>query len=230
MPFKLYKKMKIHKEGKKLLLKVLVALLLVNGLLWYYCGIEHKTALVAFSTISFVVFIFLTNFFRSPNRVFENFEDGMIVSPADGTIVVIEPTNEDEYLKERRMQVSIFMSVFNVHANWYPTHGKVVYYTHNDGRFMAANLPKSSTENERSTVVIEMPNKVQILVRQVAGALARRIVTYANEGDECKVNSQLGFIKFGSRVDLYLPLDAEILVDMKQTVRGNKTVIARLKK
>lgn len=191
---------------------------------------EHKTALVAFSTISFVVFIFLTNFFRSPNRVFENFEDGMIVSPADGTIVVIEPTNEDEYLKERRMQVSIFMSVFNVHANWYPTHGKVVYYTHNDGRFMAANLPKSSTENERSTVVIELPNKVQILVRQVAGALARRIVTYANEGDECKVNSQLGFIKFGSRVDLYLPLDAEILVDMKQTVRGNKTVIARLKK
>ncbi len=222
--------MKIHKEGQKLLMKVLVALLLLNGLLWYAFGIEHKTALVAFSTISFVAFIFLTNFFRSPNRVFENFEDGMIVSPADGTIVVIEPTEEDEYLKERRMQVSIFMSVFNVHANWYPTHGKIVYYTHNDGRFMAANLPKSSTENERSTVVIEMPNKVQILVRQVAGALARRIVTYANQGDECKVNTQLGFIKFGSRVDLYLPLDAEILVNMKQTVRGNKTVIARLKK
>jgi len=222
--------MKIHKEGQKLLIKVLVTLLLLNGLLWYACGVEHKIALVVFSTISFVAFIFLTNFFRSPNRVFEDFEDGMIVSPADGTIVVIEPTDEDEYLKERRMQVSIFMSVFNVHANWYPTHGKIVYYTHNDGRFMAANLPKSSTENERSTVVIEMPNKVQILVRQVAGALARRIVTYANQGDECKVNTQLGFIKFGSRVDLYLPLDAEILVNMKQTVRGNKTVIARLKK
>ena len=154
----------------------------------------------------------------------------MIVAPADGTIVVIEPTVEDEYLNEKRMQVSIFMSVFNVHANWFPTNGKIVYYTHNDGRFMSANLPKSSTENERSTVVIETPNNKRILVRQIAGALARRIVTYAKTGQTCSVNEQLGFIKFGSRVDMYLPMDSEILVNMRQHVVGNKTIIAKLPK
>jgi phosphatidylserine decarboxylase len=178
---------------------------------------------------SLVVFLFFMNFFRDPERVFEGFEEGMIVSPADGTVVVIEPTEEDEYLKEKRIQVSIFMSVFNVHANWIPTNGKIVYYTHNDGNFMRANLPKSSTENERSTVVIETPSKTRILVRQVAGALARRIVTYANLNDSCEVNNHLGFIKFGSRVDLYLPLDSEILVNMRQSVVGNQTVIAKLK-
>jgi phosphatidylserine decarboxylase len=144
-------------------------------------------------------------------------------------VVVIEPTEEQEYLKEKRIQVSIFMSVFNVHANWYPTKGKVVYYTHNNGRFMAANLPKSSTENERSTVVIETPNKTKILMRQIAGALARRIVTYSREGHECGVNEQMGFIKFGSRVDLFLPMDADVKVKMKQAVVGNKTIIAKLK-
>ncbi|MBR2260106.1 MAG: phosphatidylserine decarboxylase family protein [Paludibacteraceae bacterium] len=222
--------MRIHKEGKKFLLKVLVGAILINMLLWIVCGANHPTWLWIFSLVSIVLFLFLTNFFRNPERIFENFEDGMIVAPADGTIVVIEPTVEDEYLKEKRIQVSIFMSVLNVHANWYPTHGKIVYYTHNDGNFMRANLPKSSTENERSTVVIETPNKVKILVRQVAGAMARRIVTYAREGDECNVNTQLGFIKFGSRVDVYLPLDAEIMVNMKQSVVGNQTIIARLKK
>lgn len=221
--------MNIHKEGRRLLCKLFVLLSLFALLLWWHLGEEHKTAFICSAGFLFLIFLFFTNFFRNPNRVFENYEEGMIVAPADGTIVVIEPTTEDEYLKEKRMQVSIFMSVLNVHANWYPTNGKVIYYTHNDGRFMAANLPKSSTENERSTVVIETPNKVTLLVRQVAGALARRIVTYAAEGKECNVNSQLGFIKFGSRVDLYLPLDAEILVGMKQKVVGNQTVIAKLK-
>lgn len=221
--------MRIHKEGKKILIKFFVGLLLLNILFWVFLRGENNGVLYVVSFISLFLFVFLTNFFRNPNRVFEEFEDGMIVAPADGTVVVIEPTEEEEYLKEKRMQVSIFMSVFNVHANWYPTHGKIVYYTHNDGRFMAANLPKSSTENERSTVVIKTPNEKSILIRQVAGALARRIVTYANVGDECKINSQLGFIKFGSRVDLYLPLDSEIMVKMKQSVVGNRTVIARLK-
>ena len=222
--------MKIHREGKKFLVKAFTAILIVNLLLWLVQGQSCTNGMIVFSAVSFILFLFLTNFFREPERVYENFEEGVIVAPADGRIVVIEPTDEDEYLKERRLQVSIFMSVFNVHVNWYPTHGKVVYYTHNDGRFMSANLPKSSTENERSTVVIELPNKVKILVRQVAGALARRIVTYANEGDECGVNKQLGFIKFGSRVDLYLPLDAEVMVKMNQAVVGNQTVIAKLKK
>ena len=222
--------MTIHKEGKKILLTLLISIVIVN-LLIYLQFMENRPMVVkSIIGVSFCIFLFFLNFFRNPNRVFEGFEEGMIVAPADGTIVVIEPTDEEEYLKERRIQVSIFMSVFNVHANWYPTHGNIIYYTHNNGRFIAANLPKSSTENERSTVVIETPGKTKILVRQIAGALARRIVTYAHEGEECSVNQQMGFIKFGSRVDLFLPMDSEILVKMKQNVTGNKTVIAKLQR
>jgi phosphatidylserine decarboxylase len=221
--------MKIHKEGKSFLIKVFAVLVLLNMLSWYILKNSEGNGMLVVLITSLVVFLFFMNFFRDPERVFEGFEEGMIVSPADGTVVVIEPTEEDEYLKEKRIQVSIFMSVFNVHANWIPTNGKIVYYTHNDGNFMRANLPKSSTENERSTVVIETPSKTRILVRQVAGALARRIVTYANLNDSCEVNNHLGFIKFGSRVDLYLPLDSEILVNMRQSVVGNQTVIAKLK-
>jgi phosphatidylserine decarboxylase len=221
--------MTIHKEGKGILMTLFVVVAVVS-LVAYKCLYEQSplTAKVIIC-LSWCVFLFFLNFFRNPKRVFEGFEDGMIVAPADGTVVVIEPTEEQEYLKEKRIQVSIFMSVFNVHANWYPTKGKVVYYTHNDGRFMAANLPKSSTENERSTVVIETPNKTKILMRQIAGALARRIVTYSREGHECGVNEQMGFIKFGSRVDLFLPMDADVKVKMKQAVVGNKTIIAKLK-
>ena len=222
--------MTIHKEGKRILLTLFILIVAVD-LLVYWLFMKNQPMMVK-SVIgaSFFIFLFLLNFFRNPNRTFEGFEEGMIIAPADGKIVVIEPTEEDEYLKEKRIQVSIFMNVFNVHANWYPTNGKVLYYTHNNGRFMAANLPKSSTENERSTVVIETQSGVKILFRQIAGALARRIVTYSREGDECRVNQQFGFIKFGSRVDLFLPMDAEILVKLKQCVTGNKTVIARLKK
>jgi phosphatidylserine decarboxylase len=220
--------MKIHKEGKKILISLLLILVIINLLVYIQFGSDHPVATKIVMGTSALIFLFFLNFFRNPKRIFEGFQDGMIVAPADGTIVVIEPTMENEYLKEKRIQVSIFMSVFNVHANWYPTHGKIVYYTHNNGRFMAANLPKSSTENERSTVVIETPNQTKILVRQIAGALARRIVTYAKEGEECKVNSQMGFIKFGSRVDLFLPMESEILVTMKECVTGNKTIIAKL--
>ena len=220
--------MTIHKEGKNFLLILFLSIVVIDALTYTQFmenyPMETKSAIGA----SVLVFLFFLNFFRNPNRIFSGFEDGMIVAPADGTVVVIEPTEEDEYLKERRIQISIFMSVFNVHANWYPTNGKIIHYTHNDGRFMAANLPKSSIENERSTVVIETPDKTKILVRQIAGALARRIVTYAREGEDCNVNEQMGFIKFGSRVDLFLPMDSEILAKMKQCVTGNKTVIAKL--
>ncbi len=220
--------MNIHKEGKGILSKLLAAIMMVNAAAFLFFWDTNSSAVLGFGAFSIVVFLFFVNFFRNPVRVFENFEDGMIVAPADGTIVVIEPTIEDEYLNEKRMQVSIFMSVFNVHANWFPTKGKIVYYTHNDGRFMSANLPKSSTENERSTVVIDTSNNKRILVRQIAGALARRIVTYAKEGQNCNVNEQMGFIKFGSRVDMYLPMDAEIMVNMKQRVVGNQTIIAKI--
>lgn len=222
--------MTLHKEGRGILLTLFGILTAIN-LVVYYSMFEISPLLVkCIAGFSVCLFLFFVNFFRNPKREFLGFEDGMVVAPADGTVVVIEPTVEDEYLNEKRIQVSIFMSVFNVHANWYPTPGKVVYYTHNDGRFMAANLPKSSTENERSTVVLETPAKTRILVRQIAGALARRIVTYASVGQECHVNDQLGFIKFGSRVDVFLPLGSEVMVKLKQSVVGNRTVIARLPK
>ena len=217
--------MTIHKEGRRILAKVFIIFVALNALVY----VAYPGLFIYTSVFSVIAFLFLVNFFRSPNRFNKGDDPNLIYAPADGTVVVIEPTIESEYLGEKRIQVSIFMSVFNVHANWYPIAGKVIYYTHNDGRFLAANLPKSSVENERSTVVIETPNKTQILVRQVAGALARRIVTYAYVGKECHFNEQLGFIKFGSRVDLYLPMDAEIFVRMEQKTRGNKTVIARLK-
>ena len=207
-----------------------IAIVAVNVLIYTQLMESHPTVAKSAIGAGFLILLFVLNFFRNPNRVFEGYEEGMVVAPADGLIVVIEPTEEEEYLKEKRIQVSIFMNVFNVHANWYPVPGKIIYYTHNDGRFMSANLPKSSTENERSTVVIETAGKVKILARQIAGALARRIVTYSREGEECNINEQMGFIKFGSRVDLFLPMDSEILVKMRQCVTGNKTVIAKLKK
>lgn len=220
--------MTIHKEGKGMLLTLLVMLALVVLASFVYFG--TNAASIVISVLCIGIFLFFLNFFRNPKREFVGFEEGMIIAPADGTVVIAEPAEEPFYFKDKRIQVSIFMSVLNVHANWYPTRGKVVYYTHNDGRFMAANLPKSSTENERSTIVIELENKVQILLRQVAGALARRIVTYSREGDFCDENQQLGFIKFGSRVDLYLPMDSEIMVGVGQKVTGNQTVIAKVKK
>ena len=217
---------KIHKEGRTWLLILLFGLIIMNSLLYYLTNSLIVTFIVGGISLGF--FIFFTYFFRIPNRIVIA-DENYIVAPADGKIVVIEPTVENEFLKEKRLQVSIFMSVFDVHANWFPISGKVKHVSHQNGRFMAAYLPKSSTENERSTILIEAPNKQNILVRQIAGALARRIVTYAKEGQDCKINEQLGYIKFGSRVDLYLPLDTEILVEMGERTVGNETIIAKLK-
>ncbi|MBR5694920.1 MAG: phosphatidylserine decarboxylase family protein [Paludibacteraceae bacterium] len=220
--------MRIHKEGKGLLTKLMASILVVDAVVGWCCYASNPTFVAGFCLFSLLVFLFFLNFFRNPNRFYEGDSTGLVMAPADGTVVVIEPTVEGEYLKDERIQVSIFMSVFNVHANWYPVNGKILYYTHNDGLFWKANLPKSSTENERSTVVVETVNQTKVLFRQVAGALARRIVTYAKVGDECHINQQMGFIKFGSRVDIFLPKDAEILVNLKQKVVGNQTVIAKL--
>lgn len=221
--------MRIHKEGKGILTKLLISILLVDMVVGWCFYASDPTFVAIICGFSVAIFLFFLNFFRNPNRTFEGDSDGLVIAPADGTVVVIEPTMEGEYLKEQRIQVSIFMSVFNVHANWYPVNGKILYCNHNDGNFMRANLPKSSTENERSTVVVETVNQTKVLFRQVAGALARRIVTYAKVGDECHINQQMGFIKFGSRVDIFLPMDAEVLVNLKQSVVGNQTVIAKLK-
>jgi len=217
--------MTIHKEGRKFLIKTFLVLLAINIPMWCFFPAAVKTT----SIISLVVFLFFLNFFRRPKRIISVDDPNLVIAPCDGRIVVIEPTMEDEVLGEKRIQVSIFMHAFNVHANWYPIAGTVTHYTHQDGRFMSAHLPKSSTENERSTVVIETESNTKILVRQIAGALAKRIVTYAQVGKKYQLNDEIGFIKFGSRMDLYLPLDSEILVNLKQKVVGNQTSIARLK-
>lgn len=201
-------------------------LFVVNMGVYYWKG--ASAAFYAVLLLSAVVFFPVLNFFRSPYRRFPYDSEGLVIAPADGTIVAIEEVKENEYFKDKRLQVSIFMSVFNVHANWFPVNGTVKYVAHQNGRFMAAYLPKSSTENERSTIVITTRSGVDILTRQIAGALARRIVTYAKAGEKCHVDEQMGFIKFGSRVDVFLPLGTEILVEMDQKVTGNQTPIARL--
>ena len=179
--------------------------------------------------LSAVLYGILLNFFQCPIRTFEGETDGVVVAPADGKVVVVEETEETEYFHDKRIMVSIFMSLFNVHANWIPVDGTVKVVRHYDGNFHRAWLPKASEENERSTVVIETPDGTEILLRQVAGAMARRIVTYPSVGEDCYVDEHLGFIKFGSRVDLYLPLGTEVLVDLHQKTVGNETIIAKLK-
>jgi phosphatidylserine decarboxylase len=175
-----------------------------------------------------MLLFFFAYFFRNPPRKVYIDDPSLVVAPADGTVVVVEETDELEYFGDRRIQVSIFMNVFSVHANWYPIKGSVIKSVHHHGRHMAAFLPKSSTENERSTVVIESEGKTQILVRQIAGALARRVVTYAHAGKKCHLNEHMGFIKFGSRMDLYFPLGTEIFVQVGESTTGNETIIARL--
>ncbi len=195
-------RVKIHHEGTNILIMLLLALLIINVPLWIWTPMPVA---IAFTSVCGVFYLLVVNFFRSPRRMFPGDQTDAVIAGADGTVVALEETFEDEYLHAPAIQLSIFMSVFNVHANWFPVNGEVVYSKHHSGRFMAAYLPKSSTENERSTVVIRTPSGQLVLVRQIAGAVARRIVTYAQPGDEASVEDHMGFIKFGSRVDIYLP-------------------------
>lgn len=172
----------------------------------------------------------MVNFFRCPIRYFNHDTENLVVAPADGKVVVIEEVFENEYFNDKRIMISIFMSLLNVHANWFPVDGFVKLVKHEDGNFHKAFLPKASIENERSTVVIQTPQSGDILVRQIAGAMARRIVSYARENEECYIDEHLGFIKFGSRVDIYLPLNSEVCVKLKQKTIGDNTIIAKLPK
>lgn len=219
--------MKVHHEGRDVLIIYFVILALLNGALFYLFPTTILQYIVL--AVSVTLFLGVTNFYRCPNRKFTGDTDGVVVASADGKIVTIEEVFEEEYFKDKRILVSIFMSPFNVHANWFPVNGKVILKKHHNGRFKAAYLPKSSTENERSTVVMETENGQQVLLRQIAGAMARRIVTYPKVGDTADINEHLGFIKLGSRVDVYLPLGTEILVEMERKTKGNQTIIARLK-
>ena len=218
---------RIHREGTSILVVAFLIFVVVNAPLWFFPDNVVLNSLISVSSL--VIYLLMVNFFRSPKRIFPGDVENVIVAPADGKVVVIEKVYEPDHFKDERIQVSIFMSPLNVHANWYPVDGVVVRAEHQKGKFHKAWLPKASTENERSLVVIKMNDGREILVRQVAGAMARRIVTYAAAGEECFIDQHLGFIKFGSRVDLYLPLDAKINVALDQKTVGNETVIANLK-
>lgn len=221
------KNKKMHKEGTETILLHLAFILLVAVTLYVY----QAPLWVWLSCLIplFIIFGIVVNFFRYPARTFHGDEINDVIAPSDGTIVTIEEVYEPDYFQDKRIQISIFMSLTNVHAQWCPLNGIVMKSEHEDGHFKKANLPKSSTENERSTIIIKSDCGPIIMMRQVAGAVARRIVTYLNAGDRSEINAELGFIKFGSRIDVFLPLDAEVCVKMKQAVRGNVTTIAKLK-
>ena len=219
-------RMRIHKEGYRIILiTALISLVLIIGLDEFF---PKQTIVHYFIYLALTVFFFLVlRFFRIPERTMMSHPD-VILCPADGTIVAIEEVEENEYFKDKRRQISIFMSPNNVHVNRYPVSGKIVYTKYWPGSFLVAWHPKSSTENERNTVVIDHPKYGPIMVRQIAGALARRIVCYSQTNERIEQGRDLGFIKFGSRVDLFLPLDTEVKVALDQKVQGGITAIARL--
>ena len=221
-------KVKIHREGQNIIFVLLFILLAIN--ISAYLFIELKWISYVLIALSVITFALVINFFRLPQRHFKGDSDGVVVSSVDGKVVALEEVYEGEYLHKNVIQLSVFMSVFNVHANWVPLKGKVKYVKHHAGRFLAAYLPKSSTDNERSAIVIESDkNGEDVLVRQIAGAIARRIVTYVEGGDQVDISYFRGFISFGWRGDVYLPLDSEILVKLGDITTGGITPIARLK-
>ncbi len=217
--------MTIHKEGYATIILTLVVLLVINFIASYFIGQGYPEVKTIILIVSLILLFIVLQFFRHPARTIV-LNDKNIIAPADGKVVVIEETAETEFLKDKRVQVSIFMSPVNVHVNRYPISGEVVYSRYHPGLYLVAWHPKSSTENERTTVVIQSSSGVQLLMRQIAGALARRIVCYSKEGIKIKQGDEMGFIKFGSRVDLFLPIGSKIKVELNQKVRGGETVIA----
>lgn len=214
-----------HKEGKTIIANTVIYLLIFNGIL-YFLSI-NEIVLFIINILSLVFFALVLNFFRNPKRVAVPNEN-CVYAPVDGKVVVIEETQEDEYFKDRRIQVSVFMSPINVHVSRMPIGGEVTYYRYHPGLYLVAWHPKSSTENERTTVVVETTKGVKILLRQIAGAVARRIVCYAREGEKFNQGDDYGFIKFGSRVDVFLPIGTKINVKIGDVVNGNITSIAEL--
>jgi phosphatidylserine decarboxylase len=215
---------KIHKEGNVFVGTGFVIFAVFASLCFFYKAIIFYV----FTVIAFTLLLFVTWFFRKPERIYTT-DENLIFAPADGKVVVCEEVEEDEYLNERRLQISIFMSLWNVHANTYPVGGKIEYCKHHHGKHLIAWYPKASHENERTTVAVNTA-KGEIVFRQIAGVLARRIVCYAEKmiGKEIEQNQKLGFIRFGSRVDIFIPLDAKIEVEVGQKVKSTQTVLARL--
>ena len=220
-------RVKIHHEGTNIL--IVVALLIAAAVVPLWLWVEPLWIAISATSVLGVIYALVVNFFRSPKRNFTGDRHNAVIASADGTVVALEEVYEPEYIKGKTLQLSVFMSIFNVHANWFPVVGEVVYAKHQPGRYMAAYLPKSSTENERSTVVIRTPSGQEVLVRQVAGAVARRVVTYAKPGIEASIEDHMGFIKFGSRVDIFLPIGTETFVNVGDKTIGGITLIGRLK-
>lgn len=215
--------MRIHKEGWPTLILAFVTLTVLNFFIYYFFP-DYTIIRVLGYLLTFTVYGLLLNFFRNPQR-FASGTDQEIVAPCDGKVVVIEETFEPEYFKDKRIQVSVFMNPLNVHVNRCPVGGKVKLMKYHEGKYLVAFHPKSSIENERTTMVIENP-KGEILMRQIAGFVARRIVWYKEEGDQVSAGAEMGFIKFGSRVDLFLPLNAKIRVKLGDLVKGPESIIA----
>ena len=219
--------MTIHREGRTLLFVLLVVFFAVNWSVAYFFADAIVLQNIVIG-VSIVFYLIVLQFFRIP--IFEIQKDAdKLLAPADGKVVVVEETHEDEYLKSKRKQISIFMSPVNVHVNRMPVAGVISYFKYHPGKYLVAWHPKSSTENERTTVVARMNNGTEILFRQIAGALARRIKWYVKEGQQLNQGDEFGFIKFGSRVDIFLPLDAQVLVKPGDVTRGGKTVLAEFK-
>ncbi|WP_207533607.1 phosphatidylserine decarboxylase family protein [Desertivirga arenae] len=216
--------MTIHKEGYTSIALTVLFIFIINAFANYYFA-DVKWLLWLLYILSFLLFIIVLQFFRHPIRKI-NPDDLHVLCPADGKVVVIEETVEQEYFKDKRIQVSIFMSPVNVHVNRNPVSGIVKFFKYHPGKYLVAWDPKSSTDNERTTTVVENPLGIPVLFRQIAGALARRIVWYVNEGDQVKQGDQFGFIKFGSRVDVFLPPGTEIKVNLGDIVKGGITVLA----
>jgi phosphatidylserine decarboxylase len=221
------KKIRIHREGNDTLLYGLIFIIAAGAALWY--GFDTKWPFWLFILVFGVVYGIVFNFYQCPVR-YLNVEDTdkIVVAPADGKIVVIEEVEENEYFHDKRLMISIFMSLFNVHANWFPVDGKVKFVKHQNGNYHKAWLPKASEENECADTMITTEHGVDVLCRQIAGAMARRIVTYAKEGEDCYIDEHLGFIKLGSRVDVFLPLDSKVMVKMGQKTTGDQTILAKL--
>ena len=219
--------MKIHRAGYPVILKFFLILLVINAIVYVLWCVG--LALYISLTVSGLLLLFVLRFFRCPNRKLPPITDGTVLCPADGTIVAIEEVDEQNIVMGKRIQVSIFMSVWNVHINWVPVSGIIKQVIHFDGNFTRAITPKSSDLNEHTAVVVNRPKGEPVMVKQVAGAVARRILTYIKDDDKCAAGDEMGFIRFGSRVDVLLPLDYDVKVALGQKVTGRKTIIAEQK-
>ena len=217
--------MKIHKEGIGIIISVFSALAILYSVVFHFVPVQWVQ--IAFGVLCFGFWLLIVQFFRNPGRN-TSVNPKHVIAPADGKLVVIEEVEEPEYFKDKRLQVSIFMSPLNVHVNRYPVAGTVNYVKYHPGLYLVAWHPKSSTENERTTIVVKTPSGAEVLFRQIAGAVARRIKYYCKEGDKAEQGGEMGFIKFGSRVDVFLPLGSKVTAKLNDMVTGGETVIAEL--